>query len=754
MDQHEANAAKVRETFMVTKTQPPFLHEDLVPRGELVGYLREGFHRTLTLLSAPTGCGKTSLLAEWRAADAGDHPFAWLSLDPQDDDPVRFWKHVIGALGTAAPGVGARSLAALEAGADPVKFVLPPLINELAAMPTGIVLVLDDYHRIKGRGCHGGVAFLIEHAPPTLHVAIATRLEPPLPLGTLRAKGQMVELRAQGLRFTEEETRVLLNERMGLGLGPGEIQRLLERTEGWPAGLYLAGLSLRGREDRRAFIEGFAGDNRNVVDYLAGEAVHNQPEDVQLFLRRTSILECLSGPLCDAVLGREDSARTLRDFERRNLFLVPLDEHGEWYRYHHLFAQLLGLELKNEEPRLVQTLHARAANWYRDSGIVGEAIRHATVAGDAEGAGELILRHWVPHVNSGQTSLVAAWLGALPEEAITANPPLCLVAAWLSLFSGDERATERFLRLAEGGSRDGPLPDGTSSIESGAAMIRAFSVFGAPGQSRARESARLATELETDEASPWRAVAHLALRYSLYWSGAFSGARAPLENAARLGEATGQPLVVVNALALLSNVEYQRSNGDGAEGYAREALGFAEENMLSHIPQVGLAHAAMGKAFLTSEKLTWAEAHLERGLALQREAGRPTEVVETLLALAVVRDARGDREGARSLLEEGRKVVETCAEPGVLPSLLRRTERRLRRSPRRRAVGSSGRLSEREVDVLRFLATDLSQREIGESLYISFNTVHAHVRSIYRKLGVSSREESVDRASRLGLVSK
>lgn len=753
MGQREANEVIGRETFVVTKTQPPVLQEDLVPRGELVRLLREGFHRKLTLISAPTGYGKTTLMAEWRAADAGDHPFAWLSLDPEDDDPVRFWKLVIEALGTAAPGVGARSQAALKAGTDPVKFVLPSLINELAALHGGVVLALDDYHRIKGRGCNEGVAFLIAHAPPTLHVAIATRSEPPLPLGMLRARGQLVELRGASLSFTGEETYALLNERMGLGLGPEEIGHLLERTEGWPAGLYLAGLSLRGREDCRAFIEGFAGDNRTVVDYLAGEAVHNQPEDIQVFLRRTSILERLSGPLCDAVLEREGSAKTLGDLEHLNLFLVPLDEHREWYRYHHLFAQLLRVELKNEEPWLVQTLHARAADWYRDSGIVGEAIRHATVAGDAEGAGELILRHWVPRVNSGQTSLVAAWLGALPEEAIAANPPLCLVAAWLSLFSGDEGATERFLRFAEGGSRDGPLPDGTSSVDSGVAMIRAFSVFGAPGQAHARESARRAAELETDEASPWRAVAHMALGYSYYWSGEFSEARPPLENAARLGEATGQPLVTVNALAMLSNVEYHRDNGDGAEGYAREALGFAEENMLTHTPQVGLAHAALGKALLTSEELTQAETHLERGLGLQREAGKHTEVVETLFALAVVRDARSDREGARSLLEEGRKIVEACAEPGVLPSLLRRTERRLRRAPRR-SVGASGRLSEREIEVLRLLATDLSQREIGESLYLSFNTVHAHVRSIYRKLGVSSREESVDWANRLGIVSK
>jgi LuxR family maltose regulon positive regulatory protein len=304
---------------------------------------------------------------------------------------------------------------------------------------------------------------------------------------------------------------------------------------------------------------------------------------------------------------------------------------------------------------------------------------------------------------------------------------------------------------AQGRSGPHQVLDGTSSIESGAALIRAFAVFSVAGSSRAREAARKAVELEPDEASPWQAVVHLALGYSLYWSGEFSEARALLEDAARLGEATEQPLIVVNALALLSYVEQERDNHTIAEAYGHGALEYAEENMLSYAPQVGSAHVALGKVFAARGELAQAEGHLERGLELQREVGRHPEIADALLTLAFVRRAGGDAAGARELLDEAREWVERCADPGILSSLLERTELKLRRTPRKH-IGLSEDLSQRELDVLRLLATELSKREIGESLYLSFNTVQAHTRAIYRKLDVSSREEAVERAHQHGIL--
>ena len=739
------------EPLIGTKLHAPPTRNDLVSRSDLVELLRAGYHRQLTLLSAPAGYGKTTLLAEWRAAEAGNHLFAWLSLDQQDDHMVRFWTYVIAALRTVAPNVGAESLAALKAGADLTRFVLPPLLNELTLLSEEVILVLDDYHHIRQRRNHEGVAFLIDHAPATLHVVISTRAEPLLAIGALRANGQLSEIRSEELNFTAEEASALLNGTMELGLVQGEIEHLWEQTEGWAAGLYLAGLSLRHHTDPHAFVEEFAGDNRHIVDYLGEQVIRSQPEEIATFLRRTSILDRFTGSLCDAVLETGRSNEILRNIERSNLFLVGLDERREWYRYHNLFAELLRVELKNEEPELIPTLHRRASAWYRRSEMPGEAIQHAIAAGDIAEAGELILSNWVSYVNAGQTALITAWLGALPEEAIAGDPPLSLVAAWIAMFAGEEEEAERFLRLAEDGHYTGPLPDGTSSIESGAALIRAFSVFSAAGGSRAREAAQRAVELETDGASPWQAVVHLALGYSLYWSGEYAEARAPLEVAARLGEASEQPLIVVNTLALLSYVEQELRHHVIAEAYARGALEFAEENKLTYAPQVGTAHVALGKVFAGRGKLAQAEGHIERGLALQREVGRHPEIADTLFTLALVRRTRGDAAGTRELLDEARGWVEGSADPGILSSLLERTELTLRRAPRKQ-IGLSEELSERELDVLRLLTTELSQREIGESLYLSFNTVHAHTRAIYRKLDVSSREQAVERARHHGIL--
>ena len=731
-----------------TKLNAPLLRQGLIRRPELVEFARAGSYRKLTLVSAPAGYGKTMLLAEWRVAEEGDTPFAWVSLDAQDDNPRRFWMYVIEALRTVKPEVGANSLAALKAGSNLVEFVLPLMVNELASLPEKVVLVLDDYHHVRNEECHEGMRFLIDHAPPTLHLVVSTRVEPPLRLGLLRTRGELSEIRIEKLGFTSKEASELLNEAMVLDLAPTDIGRLVERTEGWAAGLYLAGLSIRNQADASAFVEAFAGDNRNVVDYLVEEVVRAQPEEVQAFLRRSSILEHLSGPLCDAVVGRAGSTEFLRLLERSNLFLVPLDEQREWYRYHHLFRELLRLELVASEPELVPVLHSNASAWYRDSGAVEEAIHH-TVAGETAEAPELIARHWLSYVNAGQTASVLGWLGSLSEGLVTSDPCLCLVAAWLSALAGDKEEAERFLSLVEASNYTGPLPDGTSSIESGAALIHALYVF--DDARRSCEAARRAVELETDEASPWRAVAYMLLGYCLYWSGEFSEARGYLESAARLAEASEQHLVTINALSLLSLIEEQGDNLDEAEALAHGALEIVEKNALTHVQQSWSAYVALGKILTGRGELDRAEKELEHGLELQRLAGRNPELASTLLVLASARHLRGDSKAAYKLVDEAREIIERSADPGILPSLLERVERNLRRALRRQPELSEE-LTEREATLLQLLATDLTQRQMGDELYLSFNTIKSHVRVIYRKLGVSSRAEAVDQARIYGLI--
>ncbi|MGH3419847.1 MAG: AAA family ATPase, partial [Streptosporangiaceae bacterium] len=332
--------------IVATKLHVPELPADRVSRPSLVAELRDGSRARLILVSAPAGTGKTTVLASWRADPAERRPFAWLSLDNRDNDPVRFWSYVLAALRTVASDAGAGVDDALRsAGGDVTELALPLLVNALTSLPDPIVLVLDDYHVITSADVHQSMEFLIDHLPRTVQVAVAGRSDPPLALARLRASAELLEIRAADLRLSTEETTALLNGSLGLGLAPEQVRVLRERTEGWAAGLQLVGLTLRDREDRERYIASFAGDDRQIVDYLVAEVLGRQSPAVQDFLLRTSIAARLTGPLCDALLDTTNSARQLVELERANLFLVRLDERRQWYRYHHLFGDLLAHEL-------------------------------------------------------------------------------------------------------------------------------------------------------------------------------------------------------------------------------------------------------------------------------------------------------------------------------------------------------------------------------------------------------------------------
>ena len=350
-----------------------------MPRARLLATLRDAREAALALVQAPAGSGKTTLLTEWHAAEP-ERRFAWLSLDRADNDPVRFLEGAIAALRTVAPAAGVQALAHLGGPASPMDVVLPSLVNDLAGEEGGVVLVLDDYHVIADPRVHEAVTFLLDRRPATLQLAIATRAEPPLPIGRLRVRGELAEVRAADLRFTDGEAAALLNDALALGLDADDVARLQRRTEGWAAGLRLAALSLAGREDRRAFISSFAGDDRPVVDYLGFEVLDGQPPQVREFLLETSILDRLCGPLCDRVTEGEGSAAMLDALERGGLLVLPLDTRREWYRYHHLLAGLLRNELARTRPEAVATLHRRAADWFRSAGAAGCSCSRSTRA--------------------------------------------------------------------------------------------------------------------------------------------------------------------------------------------------------------------------------------------------------------------------------------------------------------------------------------------------------------------------------------
>ena len=440
--------------LLETKLYVPRPRRGLVLRPRLSERLDRGTASKLVLVSAPAGFGKTTLLAEWLAArpaaPADERLAAWLSLDRGDNDPASFWAYVIAALRTVASGVGESALALLDAPQPPpIETVLTTLLNDLGAVAGEIVLVLDDYHVIDAREVQDGMAFLLDHLPPRLHLVIASRADPALPLARMRARGELAEIRAAELRFTAEEAAAYLNEMMGLRLTAQDVAALEGRTEGWIAALQLAALSMQGRDDVASFIAGFAGDDRYVVDYLAEEVLARQPDRVQAFLLQTSILGRLSGPLCDAVTGQGGGKAMLEALDRKNLFLVSLDDRRRWYRYHHLFADVLQARLLDEQPGQVPDLHRRASEWHEHNGELSEAVGHALAAGDFGRAAGLVELASPAMRRTRQEAKLRAWLEVLPDEVVRARPVLSVSFAGVLLMGGELEGVEDRLRDAE-----------------------------------------------------------------------------------------------------------------------------------------------------------------------------------------------------------------------------------------------------------------------------------------------------------------
>jgi LuxR family transcriptional regulator, maltose regulon positive regulatory protein len=598
--------------------------------------------------------------------------------------------------------------------------------------------------------CHESVAFFVEHLPENVHLVLASRSDPPLPLGLLRARGEMNEIRDEQLAFSEEEAAYLLNETMGLDIGSDDLRLLLERAEGWPAGLYLASLSLQNREDKHAFIEAFQGSDRYIVDLLAEEVLASITEEVKEFLLRTSILRRLTGPLCDAVVDREGSGKLMRELARSNLFLVPLDERGEWYRYHQLFSQFLLYELESSSPELVPVLYGRASAWLEGEGFFDGAIRHAVAATDHERAGLLVARHWYGYVLAGQMATVGGWLESLPEVQISHDPALLLVEAWIFILSGRGEEGERLLTLAESIPHEGSLPDGTASVEAGTATIRG--IFGFGGVRSTLEAARRAVESEPELTSPRAALMRFGLGSSYYLSGETSLARKRLEEALELTEA-GQPLLRMVSLSYLSIIAADEERLDEAGWLAREARSQLSRFGLQGVPQSSWVPIALGYMLAKGGDLVEAQAELESGLSVRRKLPNlsPWPTLIGLLALAQVFLARGDRGRAREALAEARTILERYPDSGIFPELLEREERGLRKG-RRRDGSLDVEFTERELDVLRLLVGEMPVTQIAQSLYVAPSTVRTQVKSIYRKLGASSREEAVEEGRLRGLI--
>ena len=737
------HAAGFGGVLVATKLHAPLPRPGLVPRDRLAATLMSGGPRRLTVVEAPAGSGKTTLTAQWQAAEPG-RPFAWLSLDESDNDPSQFWTYVVEALRTVAgPEFGSSALALLSAREDVRTLALPALINELAALRRNVVLVLDDYHAIIDAAIHEELAYLLERLPPTLEVVLTTRVSPPLRLARLRARGELVHIRAGELRFNPAEAAELLAG-LGLELSEGDVAQLQARTEGWAAGLYLAALSLRGRDDAHEFVSRFAGDDRDLADYLGGEVLDDQPDDLRRFLLRTSILRRMCASLCDAVLGEASSLGVLAEIERSNLFLVPLDDRREWYRYHHLFGQLLALELHRGEPQLVPELHRRASSWLRESGDVSEAIHHSAAAGDLAAAADLIAEHWRPYFNHGRLATVAAWLDSLPAETVEGDRRLASARAWLALDFGRLEEAVRWIELAEAAGGE---------LDAQTALLGAVCRFKLGDVPAALEDARQATELAPDRTSFEHAVAYCLVGVILHWTRRDEEAERTLAEALELLRAGMNDLGAAYALGYLALIEAERGSLDRAEELAMAALQEGDDPAFPEHFVLTIAHLARAEALKRRGSLIEAEMAAARAYELSRRgAGRP-EMAVALIALAEARHSAGAPGEAQQLLEQASAVVSECVDAGAILALVEDAQRRLLSRRRARAPELRDELSDRELAVLRLLPTALSSREIGSELFVSLNTVKTHLKSIYRKLGVEGREDAVERARELGLLS-
>jgi LuxR family maltose regulon positive regulatory protein len=742
-----------RAVLLATKLHVPAIGNEVVQRTTLLDALSAGQRRKLTLLSAPAGWGKTTLLAQWALGAGEEQRFGWLSLDPSDNDPVWFWMYAVAALQKVSPGVGTRAVELLTMGADPVQVVLPTLLNDLDTIESPTVLILDDYHLVVNRAVHEQVAFVISRMPANLHLVLATRSDPMLPLARLRASGDMGEMRSEDLRFGVVEAAHLLNDVLGLDLADADIQLLHRRTEGWAAGLYLAALSLAEHPDAAAFIKTFAGDNRHIVDYLMAEVLDSQPPQMRSFLLRTSVLGRLSGALCDAMLQTSGSAAVLEKIERENLFVVPLDMSRRWYRYHHLFGELLRTDLQRSEPNLVAGLHRRAAAWFEAEGLVDEAVRHLVAAGDIAESADLIAADWVNEFNGGGLSTVSGWLDLLPDESVRQDPRLGAARAWIALNVGQFDDAHMWIEAVEAASAAADTVN-RGSVDAQLVALREVHAFKTGDIPAALEAARRAMTLDFDDALQARSAACCMYGSALYFSGSVDEAQATFRRAVQLTEKVGDRRRRIYALGYLALIAAESGQLADAEQQIRRTTGVGSypasgEHFVNAI--VSLAAAII--LDVRGDRAAAADAaHL--AVSLARKGGGILELAKALVVRANILEDLGDHETAAASRNEASALLRGRADVDIAQAVLAAAQRSkcVAISPRNQGTIVADELTAKEQEVLRLLATRLSRREIGQRLYVSLNTVKTHQRALYRKLGAENRAAAVARARELGLL--
>ena len=658
------SAPPEREVLVATKLYVP--PPGFVPRPRLLEHLAKGVGRGLTVVCTPAGFGKTTLLGDW--VRRSRRPAAWLSLDGGDNDPARFWRYVAAALDRVRPGV-VELVAPLLRGPQPppMEAVATVVINEHTVLSgeRAVTLVLDDYHLIEASAVHASVGFLLDRLPPGLRLVLASRADPPLPLARLRGRGQLAELRERDLRFTLAETAAFLREATGLELPAASVAALQDRTEGWAAGVQLAALSLQGHADPAGFVASFAGSHRYVLDYLTQEVLARQPDQVVGFLLETSVLERLCGPLCDAVTGRTDSQALLESIERANLFLVALDEVRGWWRYHHLFADLLRARLQQTHPERLPGLHRAAAAWHEQHGFADDAVRHALAAGEVAWAARLVERHVESLLRRSEGATLGRWLAALPTEAIGSRARLCLAQAVTAVVGSRLEAVEPLLAAAERAwATSGEEPHEPS-------VGRALSVLANVPASIAflrAEVARLRGDATSAVAFDRQALSHLVesdwlLGSQVAWNlavadwlrGRLAQAEPALAGLVAERWAAGEGYLAVRVGCDLGQV--QRTRGHLGAALATYRLGLESAGEAGRqLPHLGMVHVGLAEVLYERDELPAAHRHATQGVALCQQLAYTQPLASGLGMLARIRQAQGDLAGALETIGQARRV--------------------------------------------------------------------------------------------------
>ncbi len=736
--------------ILTTKLYIPAPRSGSVMRLRLIDRLNAGTHGKLTLVSAPAGFGKTTLVTEWIATD--ERPAAWLSLDDSDSDPPRFLTYLVAALQTIESQIGAGILKLLESPQPPpIDSLLTPLLNELAAVSHEFLLVLDDYHVLDSTEIDAALAFLIDNQPPQMHLVITTREDPRLPLARLRARGQLTEIRASDLRFTPDEVAEFLNHAMGLALSSDDVAALEQRTEGWIVGLHLAALSIQGQPDTHQFIQSFTSSHHFVLDYLIEEVLNCQPRQIRDFLLKTSILNRMCGPLCDAVLQDDSDAHTtIESIRQASLFLIPLDNERRWYRYHYLFGDLLRKRL-HESPHIdVKTLHSRASAWYEANDFEIEAFHYAAAADDIERTERLIESQGIPLYLRGGVAPILRWLGSLPQSTFDQNPSLLVTYAVASTVAGQQvDHIEDRLQAVEIALQDSETPHLLGQI----AAVRGMLAVPRDDIETMLSQSDIALELLHPDNVSMRLFALWTKGLAHQQIGEHAVARQIFAESASTSEATGNTMMALASLTGLGQLqEADNQHHQAQQSYLRVL------ELVGEPPWPMACEACLGIARIhyTWDELEQAEYYGQQGFELGRQLENVATPIECGVLLARVRIARGDLNGAASILAQSERLVAQRGFADKLPKI-RAEQARIQQfttqgSPTQVSQPLIEPLSERELEILRLVAEGLSNREVGERLFLALDTIKGHNRRIYAKLGVSRRTEAIAYARELGLI--